>query len=73
MDERQISLQITPYEQKSSSVSVYASTAGMACDQTWPIAVREIQNGEVKELKENECPVRYLDNYIIPVYIGKKC
>ncbi|MBR2954924.1 MAG: hypothetical protein IKC21_02020 [Ruminococcus sp.] len=24
MDERQISLQITPYEQKSSSVSVYA-------------------------------------------------
>ena len=57
----------------NSSVSVYASTAGMACNQTWPIAVREIQNGEVKELKENECPVRYLDNYIIPVYIGKKC
>ena len=27
----------------NSSVSVYAATAGMACNQTWPIAVREIQ------------------------------
>lgn len=56
----------------NSSVSVYAATAGMACDQIWPIAVREIQKGVVKELKKEDCPVRSMDNYVIPMYIGNK-
>ena len=28
-------------------------------------------NGEVKEIKQEELPSRYLDSVIIPLYVGK--
>ena len=55
-----------------SDVSVFAATLGMTHEQTWPIAVREIRNGEVRELKREELPIRYLDSVTIPLYIGRK-
>ena len=55
----------------NSSVSVFASTAGMTHEQQWPIVVREIKNGEVKEIKKEELPTRYLDSVVLPLYVGK--
>lgn len=55
-----------------SSVSIFAGTSGMNINQTWPIAVREIQNGEVKELKRGDCPPIFMESYTIPLYIGRK-
>lgn len=55
----------------NSCVSVFASTAGMTQEQRWPIVVREIRNGETKEIKNTELPVRYLNSVVLPLYIGK--
>ena len=55
----------------NSSVSVFASTAGMTHEQQWPIVVREIKGDEVKEIKKEELPTRYLDSVVLPLYIGK--
>lgn len=55
----------------NSSVSVFASTAGMTHEQQWPIVVREIRGDEVREIKGEELPTRYLDSRVIPLYIGK--
>lgn len=55
-----------------SEVSVFAATAGMTNQQQWPIVVKEIRNGEVKYLKKEDCPIRYLDSITLPLYIGRK-
>lgn len=55
----------------NSDVSVFASTAGMTHEQQWPIVVREIRKDEVRELKKDDLPIRYLDSVTIPLYVGK--
>lgn len=54
----------------NSSVSVYATTFGMNISQFWPVAVQEIQDGEVRYLYGKDLPIRYMNNYTIPMYIG---
>ena len=55
-----------------SNVCIFAGTSGMKTWQTWPIAVREIQNGETRELKREDMPPIFLESYTIPLYIGRK-
>lgn len=55
----------------NSNVSVYASTFGMHILQQWPIAVREIKNGETREFKREDMPIRYMQSYTIPLYVGR--
>ena len=55
-----------------SNVSVFASTFGMTVEQQWPIAVRETQNGVTRELKQQELPIRYMQSYTIPLYVGRE-
>ena len=55
----------------NSKVSVFASTAGMTHEQQWPIVVREIKGDEVREIKKEDLPTRYLDSRVLPLYIGK--
>ena len=54
----------------NSNVSVYAATFGMGLKQQWPIAVREMQGTECRELHKAEMPVLYMENYVIPLYVG---
>jgi hypothetical protein len=54
-----------------SNVSVFAGTSGMKTWQTWPIAVRETQNGITKELKREDLPPCFMESYTIPLYIGR--
>ena len=55
-----------------SNVSMFAGTSGMKTWQTWPIAVRETQNGVTKELKRADMPPIFMESYTIPLYIGRK-
>ncbi len=55
-----------------SSVSVFAATFGMGVKQQWPVAVREIQKNEVRQLLKKDMPLWYMESYIIPLYIGNK-
>ena len=54
----------------NSNVSVYASVFCM-CHCILPIPVREIQNGQTKELGISDVPYYALGNYVIPLYIGR--
>ncbi len=57
----------------NSNVSVYAATFSWGERQRFPIAVRENRGSEVRELKEEDMPVRFLDSsYTIPLYVGRK-
>lgn len=56
----------------NSDVAVYAATFGMGMTQQWPIAVREIQGEKSGELYKKDMPVLYMENYVIPLYIGYK-
>ncbi len=56
----------------NSDMSVFASTIIYSTRQYFPIAVREIQNGTVRELKGENMPIRFGDTYTIPLYIGSK-
>lgn len=56
----------------NSNVCVYAATFGMSSSQFWPIAVKEIQNGEIQYLYGRDMPVRYMNNYTIPLYISRR-
>lgn len=56
----------------NSDVSVYASTAGMTRTQKFPIAVRETQKGETRELLQEQLPIRYMKSYTIPLYVGRR-
>lgn len=55
----------------NSNVSVFGSTCGMTVRQQWPIAVREICNGELREFKKDDMPIRFMESYTIPLYIGR--
>ena len=54
-----------------SNVSVYAATFGMSSAQQWPIAVREIQDGECRQLLKADMPVWFMESYVIPLYVGR--
>ena len=44
---------------------------GETDEPQWPIVVREIRKDEVRELKKDDMPIRYLDSVTIPLYVGK--
>ena len=54
----------------NSSVSVFAATFGMGLSQQWPVAVREIRGNECRELLKEEMPPLYMENYVVPLYVG---
>ena len=55
----------------NSNVAVYAATHGQVLRQLWPIAVREIQGTECRELRKEDMPALYTENYVIPLYVGR--
>ncbi len=55
----------------NSNVSVYASTFGMHILQQWPIAVKEIRGEEIREFKKADMPPRFMESYVIPLYVGR--
>lgn len=56
----------------NSNVSVYASTYGMGMKQYWPIAVKEIHGDEERYFYKEDMPVTFMNNYVIPLYIGRQ-
>ena len=56
----------------NSNVSVYAITFGMNKSQTWPIAIREIQGEQVRELRYEDMESGSIATRIIPLYVGRK-
>lgn len=56
----------------NSSVSVYATTFGMSPRQQWPVAVREIQRDVQRDLRKEDMPPLYMENYVVPLYVGRK-
>ncbi len=55
----------------NSNVSVCASTYGMGGRQSWPVAVREIRGEEERCFYKEDMPVTYMNQYVIPLYIGR--
>lgn len=55
----------------NSDVAVFAATFGMGMKQQWPIAVKEIQGNKQGELYRKDMPVLYMENYVIPLYVGR--
>ena len=55
-----------------SDVSLIASTTGTMSFHCFKIAVKEVLNGEVREALHEQFPVRYLKQYFIPLYSGRK-
>lgn len=55
-----------------SEVSVFASTCLYHVKQRFPLAVREIRGGETREFRAADMPIRFMDSYTIPLYIGRK-
>ncbi|MBQ7840574.1 MAG: hypothetical protein IJ390_08860 [Lachnospiraceae bacterium] len=55
-----------------STVSLVASTNGCSLDHIFPLAIEERQNGEIRQLMHDVFPIRLLNNYKIPLYIGRK-
>ena len=56
----------------NSNVSFFGTTFGMTLRQRWPALVSETQNGETRVLREEQVPVHYMDNRMIPLYVGRK-
>jgi len=55
-----------------SDVSFIASTVGSMSHHCFKIAVKEVLNGEVRYAQYDQFPVRYLKQYFIPLYSGRK-
>lgn len=56
----------------NSDVSVFASTLAMGRSQNWPIAVREIQKERSGELRQQDMPALFIENYVVPLYVGRR-
>lgn len=54
-----------------SNVSVFGATCLYGDSQRFPIAIREIKNGEVREMYAEQLPIRFMTSYTIPMYIGR--
>lgn len=57
---------------ENSTVSVVASTNGYSMNDIFPIAVEETQSKEKRILKNDIFPIRLLNCYKIPLYVGRK-
>lgn len=55
-----------------SDVSVTASTTGTTSSHLFKIAVKEILHGEVREAGHALFPIRYRNQYSIPLYAGRR-
>ncbi|THF83332.1 glycosyl hydrolase family 28-related protein [Cohnella fermenti] len=55
----------------NSNVSVFASTCLYSPLQRFPLAVREIRQGDVRELRGEDLPIRFMHSYTIPLYVGR--
>jgi hypothetical protein len=56
----------------NSDVSVVAATNGYTPKHSFPLAVREIQNGQTKVLRSSDLPERFAPQYTIPLYVGRR-
>jgi len=56
----------------NSTVAAIFDTTGLYRHSTYPIAVREIRNGETRELHDYELPQRCSPYYAVPLYSGRK-
>lgn len=55
-----------------STVSAMFATTGYHDYSTYPVAVKEIRDGETKEIRDKELPSRNEPWYTMPLYSGKK-
>ena len=55
-----------------STVSAIFATVGVADPGTYPVAVKEIRNGEVRIIRDTDLPARGAPWYFCPLYSGKK-
>ncbi len=57
---------------EDSTVSAVMTSNGYYKDQIFPITVKETQNGKTKYLYCKEFPIRFMNFYKIPLYVGRK-
>ncbi|MBQ3553191.1 MAG: hypothetical protein IJA08_00690 [Clostridia bacterium] len=57
---------------ENSNVSIYASTFNTCMSEYLPIAIRETQGNETRELRHEEVPLCAMGCYMIPLYVGRK-
>lgn len=55
-----------------SDVSVTASTTGTTSRHLFKIAVKEILGGEIREAGHERFPIRFREQYAIPLYAGRR-
>ena len=55
---------------RDSRVSVISSSITYARNTMWSRVVEESKNGVVHTVKREECPVRFMDIFLIPLYHG---
>ena len=56
---------------RNSNVSAIFSTTGYHEYSTFPIAVKEEREQEVRVIRDKELPVRYAPWYFMPLYSGR--
>ena len=54
-----------------STVSAVFATVGVADTGTYPVAVKEIRNGEERIITDHQLPARGWPWYFVPLYSGK--
>ena len=60
--------EVVPYLKAKKEPTGVSALRKMGADEE---RIQEYIN-RIKELKEEDCPVRSMDNYVIPMYIGNK-
>ena len=55
----------------NSTVSAIFDTVGIHIRETYPVAVREIQGDDIREIHDYELPQRNTPWYYLPLYSGK--
>lgn len=57
---------------EESTVSAIFTNSGYHHYSDFPVAVREIRNGEERIIRDSECPQRGKPWYFMPLYVGRK-
>lgn len=56
---------------ENSDVSVVAVTNGYSLEQRFPVLVREVRNGEMREILASDLPRRFAAQVFLPLYAGR--
>lgn len=55
---------------EDSDVSVFSSICNLVIDHGFPVAIKEIKEGEIITMGEEKLPIRFMNSHTLPPYVG---